>query len=130
MNTNEHEYYFRSDKLFVCHFSLLFVNIRVHSWLKFFPGPGAGHKPQNPLAPGKFYSSARIEIAMSFQRGYNSPTLTQPQGDLNYTPSSHRIPDGPSTRIADYGISATVGRPKYRDRDRSVPRQSHRLGQT
>jgi hypothetical protein len=33
-------------------FSLLFVNIRVHSWLKFFPGPGNGHKPQNPLVPG------------------------------------------------------------------------------
>jgi hypothetical protein len=35
-------------------FSLLFVKIRVHSWLKFFPGPGNGHKPQNPLAPEKF----------------------------------------------------------------------------
>src|SRR6266540_2082437 len=32
-------------------FSLLFVNIRVHSWLKFFPGPAKGHKPQNPLVP-------------------------------------------------------------------------------
>jgi hypothetical protein len=49
MNTNEHEYYFRADKAAI--FSLLFVNIRVHSWLKFFPGLGNGHKPQNPLAP-------------------------------------------------------------------------------
>jgi len=32
-------------------FSLLFMNIRVHSWLKFFPGPANGHKPQNPLVP-------------------------------------------------------------------------------
>jgi hypothetical protein len=46
-------------------FSLLFVNIRVHSWLKFFPGPGDVHKPQNPLVPELFnvasYNSHRIE---------------------------------------------------------------------
>jgi hypothetical protein len=32
-------------------FSLLFVGIRVHSWLKFFPGPANGHKPQSALVP-------------------------------------------------------------------------------
>jgi hypothetical protein len=31
--------------------SLLFVDIRVHSWLKFFPGSDNGHIPQNPLVP-------------------------------------------------------------------------------
>src|SRR5215510_11617850 len=116
-------------------------------------GPSPRHR--------KFYAAARIEIAMFFRQGYNSPAPTQSKGDLNYAPSSHRIPDSPSTCIADYGppgsagipacglparddcpkqagrdacapreFSATVGRPKYRDRDRSISRQSHRLGQT
>src|SRR5262245_52441712 len=76
---------------------------------------------------GFFQLSARTEIALSFRRGYNSPALTQPQRGLNYAPSSHRIPDRPPNCIADYGISAAVGRPKYRDRDRSISRQFHRL---
>src|SRR5499426_4679313 len=42
-------------------FSLLFVNIRVHSWLKFFPGKANGHKPQNPLVPGEL-SSATLRL--------------------------------------------------------------------
>src|SRR5262245_28054470 len=51
MNTNEHEYYFRSDKLFCSHF---LASIREHSCsfvAKILPGPGNGHKQHNPLAP-------------------------------------------------------------------------------
>jgi hypothetical protein len=33
--TNDHEYYFQSEKLSAGVFLLPFVNIRVHSWLKF-----------------------------------------------------------------------------------------------
>src|SRR5262245_41690324 len=43
-------------------FSLLFVNIRVHSWLKFFPWPADGHKPQNPLLPGTLKVQAQSEM--------------------------------------------------------------------
>jgi len=53
MNRNEHEYYFRSDKLLGCNF---LASIREYSCsfvAKIFPGPGAGIKPQNPLAPEK-----------------------------------------------------------------------------
>jgi len=42
-------------------FSLLFVDIRVHSRLKFFPGPGDGHKTQNPLVPEKKSMSAAFD---------------------------------------------------------------------
>ena len=47
---------------FAAIFSLLFVNIRVHSWLKFFPGPGNDHKPQNPLAPEKLKPKMKSEL--------------------------------------------------------------------
>src|SRR6266508_2893716 len=50
-------------------FSLLFVFIRVHSWLKFFPGPANGHKPQNPLVPAYFICHIRYEIwHMKYER--------------------------------------------------------------
>src|SRR6266542_1816098 len=47
-------------------FSLLFVNIRVHSWLKFFPGPDNGHKPQNPLVSGIFKATAQSNVGAPF----------------------------------------------------------------
>jgi len=51
--TNEHEYYFRSDKLFCGHF---LASIREYSCsfvAKILPGPGNGRKPQNPLVSGR-----------------------------------------------------------------------------
>src|SRR5262245_52389414 len=60
MNTNEHEYYFRSDKLFCRHF-LAFIREYSYSFVaKILPGPGAGQKPQNPLAPESFNATRRI----------------------------------------------------------------------
>src|SRR5215510_6142845 len=52
-------------------FSLPFVNIRVHSWLKFFPGPCDGHKPQNPLVPGIF------RVAENFQSKWTKDQRTE-----------------------------------------------------
>src|SRR6266545_4584295 len=55
-------------------FSLLFVFIRVHSWLKFFPGPANGHKPQNPLVPGEINdATSRLgeKWAFSFRRRFS-----------------------------------------------------------
>src|SRR5215510_4876220 len=51
MNTNEHEYYFRSDKLFYRHFLASFREYSCSFVAKILPGPGNGHKPHNPLAP-------------------------------------------------------------------------------
>jgi len=36
MNTNEHEYFSSLVSCLAVIFSILFVKIRVHSWLKFF----------------------------------------------------------------------------------------------
>jgi hypothetical protein len=52
-------------------FSLLFVNIRVHSWLKFFPGTANGHKPQNPLAPVEL-KMRRLENSRRIRDSYAS----------------------------------------------------------
>src|SRR5262245_17367669 len=51
-------------------FSLLFVNIRVHSWLKFFPGKANGHKPQNPLVPVFFKHHKRQAKLTAPLRGW------------------------------------------------------------
>src|SRR5262245_1762734 len=63
MNTNEHEYYFGLVSCSAAIFLLPFVNIRVHSWLKFFSGAHAMATTTKSVSASKVYLHASYKLS-------------------------------------------------------------------